>query len=92
MPVTYPEAVLGAEIPVPLPGGERITVRVPPGTTSGRVLRVRGRGAPAGAGRGDLLVTVQIAVPRHVNETERRALEALAATGVDPRDDDFWKR
>lgn len=92
IPVTYPEAVLGAEIPVPLPGGERITVRVPPGTPSGRVLRVRGRGAPAGTGRGDLLATVHIAVPREVGDAERRALEALAATsGANPRDDPFWE-
>jgi molecular chaperone DnaJ len=79
LPVTYPEAVLGAEVKVPTLDDGPVTVRVPPGTPSGRTLRVRGHGVPrARGGRGDLLVTVEVAVPRHVDAKERKAVEALA--------------
>jgi molecular chaperone DnaJ len=79
VPVTYPEAVLGAEVKVPTLDGAPVTVRVPPGTPSGRVLRMRGHGVPRrGGGRGDLLVTVEVAVPTHVSAKERKAVEALA--------------
>lgn len=78
VPVTYPEAVLGAEVRVPTLDGPPVTVKVPPGTPSGRVLRVRGRGVPHARGRGDLLVTVEVAVPRRVSGKERKSVEALA--------------
>lgn len=86
VPVTYPEAVLGAEVGVPTLAGPPVTLRIPPGTPSGRTLRVRGHGAPSQAGRGDLLVTVEVAVPRHPGEEERQAVQALAAAmHADPR-------
>ena len=78
VPVTYPEAVLGAEVKVPTLDGPPVTVKVPPGTPSGRVLRVRGRGVPHARGRGDLLVTVEVAVPRRVTGKERKSVETLA--------------
>jgi molecular chaperone DnaJ len=79
LPVTYPEAVLGAEVKVPTLGGRPVTVRIPPGTPSGRVLRVRGHGvARRDGGRGDLLVTVKVVVPRTMSDRERKAVEALA--------------
>lgn len=80
VPVTYPEAVLGAEVKVPTLDGPTMTVKVPPGTPSGRVLRVRGRGVPHTRGRGDLLVTVEVAVPRRVSGKERQCVEELATT------------
>ena len=81
VPVTYPEAVLGAEVKVPTLDGTAVTVRIPPGTPSGRTLRVRGQGAPGPrGGRGDLLVTVEVTVPRRVGADERKAVEALAAS------------
>jgi molecular chaperone DnaJ len=80
VPVRYPDAVLGAEVEVPTLDGPPVTVRIPPGTPSGRVLRVRGRGVPRrSGGRGDLLVTVEVAVPLRVGVEERRAVEELAA-------------
>ncbi len=88
LPVTYPEAVLGAEVKVPTLDGAPVTVRIPPGTPSGRVLRVRGHGVPkAKGGRGDLLVTVEVEVPRNVGAKERKAVEALAKAmeGSNPR-------
>jgi molecular chaperone DnaJ len=87
VPVTFPEAALGAEIKVPTPDGTPVTVRIPAGTTSGRKLRVRGRGMPKGGdARGDLLVTVDIAVPAKLDGAARDALEQFAKhADDDPR-------
>lgn len=87
VPITYPEAVLGAEVPVPTLDGGPVTVRIPPGTPGGRTFRVRGRGITTAEGRtGDLLVTVEIAVPDHLRDEERRAVQSLAEVmDRDPR-------
>lgn len=83
VPITYPEATLGADVTVPTIEGDTVTIRVPPGTRSGRTFRVRGQGV---AGKGDLLVTVEIAIPQAVTDAERQALEAYASTlGESPR-------
>ncbi|MFC5998696.1 DnaJ C-terminal domain-containing protein [Quadrisphaera sp. GCM10027208] len=89
VPVSFPEAALGAEIPVPTLDGGTVRVKVPAGTPSGRTLRVRGRGVRTAKGTGDLLVTVQVAVPRRLDGEARRATEALrdALAGEDPRAD-----
>jgi molecular chaperone DnaJ len=87
-PVTFDEAALGAEIKVPTLGGPPVTLRIPPGTPNGRVLRVRGRGAPHKDGsKGDLLVTVDIVVPDTLDEASRAAVTAYrdARSGADPR-------
>jgi len=55
-----------------------VTLKVPPGTKAGRTLRVRGRGVHAPTGVGDLLVTVEVAVPEKLNDEQRKAVEALA--------------
>ena len=78
VPVTYPEAALGAKIDVPTLDGS-VTVKVPPGTNSGKTLRVRGRGAPRPkGGHGDLLVKIEVEVPRKLSRREREALERFA--------------
>jgi molecular chaperone DnaJ len=74
LPVTFAEATLGADIKVPTLSGDDVTVRLAPGTPTGRVLRVKGRGITKGATVGDLLVTIEVQVPRRV---EGEALEAL---------------
>ncbi|CAN2168980.1 CbpA DnaJ-class molecular chaperone [Candidatus Nanopelagicaceae bacterium] len=74
LPVTFAEATLGADIKVPTLSGEDVTVRLAPGTPTGRVLRVKGRGITKGHTVGDLLVTIDVQVPRRV---EGEALEAL---------------
>jgi molecular chaperone DnaJ len=79
VPVTFVEAALGATIEVPTLGGDLVRLRVAPGTPSGRVLRVKGRGVTTTKGTGDLLATVQIAVPNHLPTEARAALEAFAA-------------
>jgi len=83
VPVTYPEAVLGATVKVPTLE-EPVSLRIPPGTPSGKTLRVRGRGVPAAKGAGDLLVTVEVFVPTELADADREAVEALAAATTAP--------
>jgi molecular chaperone DnaJ len=86
VPVTFPEAALGADITVPTLDAGPVTLRVPAGTRSGRTFRVKGRGVPLAKGAGDLLVTVEVAVPTKLSDAERRAVEELAAANpVSPR-------
>ncbi|HWM35216.1 MAG TPA: DnaJ C-terminal domain-containing protein [Pseudolysinimonas sp.] len=79
VPVTFVEASLGATIEVPTLDGAPVKLRVAPGTPSGRVLRVKGRGVTTGKGTGDLLAEVVVAVPAHLPDKAREALEAFAA-------------
>ena len=75
VPVTFTEATLGATIEVPTLGGDVVKLRVAPGTPSGRVLRVKGRGVTTSKGTGDLLAELQVAVPTHLDDAAREALE-----------------
>jgi molecular chaperone DnaJ len=78
VPITFPEAVNGVDLTVPTLDAS-VTVRVPPGTPSGRTLRVRGKGVPRRDGTsGDLLVTVDVTVPKDLPESARKALEDYA--------------
>ncbi len=79
VPVTFVEATRGATIEVPTLGGEPVKLRVAPGTPSGRVLRVKGRGVETAKGTGDLLATVLVAVPSHLNAAAEKALADLEA-------------
>jgi molecular chaperone DnaJ len=81
VPLTYPEAVLGTEVVVPTLEGGRVTLRVPPGTRPGRTFRVRGRGVATKKATGDLLVTVEVAVPTNPSSQERKLVEELARLG-----------
>jgi len=74
VPVSFTEAALGADIKVPTLTGDEVTLRLAPGTSNGRVLRVKGRGIVKGSTTGDLLVTVEVQVPAKL---EGAALEAL---------------
>ncbi len=85
VPVTFAEAALGAQVQVPTPDGT-VTLKVPPGTRSGRTFRVRGKGFPSKGGYGDLLVTVEVDVPTSLDEDAKTALKAYAeAAGGDVR-------
>ena len=87
LPVTFAEAALGADVKVPTLDTQ-VTVRIPPGTPSGKVLRVRGKGVAAdGRGEGgDLLVTVDVQVPTNLTSAQREAIESFAAVlDEDPR-------
>jgi molecular chaperone DnaJ len=83
LPVTFAEATLGADVRVPTLEGGPVTLRIPPGTPSGRTLRVRTRGIVTDAGAGDLLVTVDVIVPTTLTPAEREAVEALAAVSAE---------
>ncbi|KNB49230.1 molecular chaperone DnaJ [Streptomyces caatingaensis] len=88
VPVTFAEAVLGGEVKVPTLGGPPVTLRIPPGTPNGRTMRARGKGAVRKDGtRGDLLVTVEVTVPKDLSDKARDALESFreATAGEDPR-------
>lgn len=89
VPITFVEAVQGATIEVPTLDGGPVRLRVAPGTPSGRVLRVKGRGVTTAKGTGDLLATVQVAVPSHIPAGAQEAFEAFAAAMPEenPRDD-----
>lgn len=82
VPVSYSEAVLGADVTVPTLDGDTVTVRVPPGTPTGRVLRVKGRGVRGPGKHGDLLLTIDIDVPTDPTTVERGLIEQLAAAAV----------
>jgi molecular chaperone DnaJ len=89
LPVTYPEAALGATVAVPTLDGESVTVRIPAGTTAGKTLRVKNKGIHPKSGRaGDLLVTVEVAVPAKLGGGAKAALEAYrdAIAGTDHAD------
>jgi molecular chaperone DnaJ len=79
VPVTYAEAALGATVEVPTPYGDRVSLKVPPGTQDGRQLRIRGHGAPKlkGGGNGDLIARLRVTVPKKLTKKEREALEEL---------------
>ncbi len=83
LPVTFGEAALGAQVEVPTLDGGTVRVKVPAGTPSGRTLRVRGKGVPSSQGDGDLLVTVQVAVPQRLSDEAKQAVEAFAAATGD---------
>ncbi|SNS66234.1 molecular chaperone DnaJ [Micrococcales bacterium KH10] len=89
LPVTFPEAALGATVEVPTLDGKSVKLKVAPGTPSGRVLRVKGRGIATSKGAGDLLVTVQVVVPQKLDEDARAAVEQFAAAtaGANVRED-----
>jgi len=89
VPVSFAELALGTTLSVPTLEG-KVGVRVPKGTSDGRILRVRGRGVPKrGGGHGDLLVKVKVVVPPNLEGEAKEALEAYAkaerASGFDPR-------
>ncbi|GAB3140262.1 molecular chaperone DnaJ [Amycolatopsis sp. NPDC004378] len=87
VPVDFTELALGTTITVPTLEG-KVSLKVPPGTASGRVLRVRGKGiAKRDGSQGDLLVTLQAAIPAKLDDKAREALEAYAEAmaGHDPR-------
>jgi molecular chaperone DnaJ len=89
VPVTFAEAALGASVDVPTPYGDRVALKVPAGTEDGRLLRIRGHGAPkiGAQGKGDLIARVHVQVPKKLNKKEKEALEALRkANPGDPRE------
>ena len=86
VPVTFAEATLGADVRVPTLAGDPVTIRIPAGTRTGRTFKVKGKGAATATGTGDLLVTVEVAVPQNPSAEEKALIEQLAeATAESPR-------
>jgi molecular chaperone DnaJ len=76
LPVTYAEAALGANVEVPTLNGP-VTMKVPAGTPNGKTFRLKGKGAAKRGGHGDLLVTVNVEVPRKLSRSEKELLRQL---------------
>jgi molecular chaperone DnaJ len=77
-PVSYPTATLGGSVEVPTPEGP-VSLKIPAGSEDGKLIRIKGRGAPKlnGSGKGDVLARVRIEVPKRVSKKERDLLEEL---------------
>ena len=82
VPVSFPDAALGADISVPTLDGPNVTLRIKPGTQPGSRHRVKGKGIASKRGTGDLIVTVDVVVPTSLTDAERSAVEQLAAAST----------
>ena len=96
MPISLTQAALGAQIEVPTLDGP-VKMKIPAGTQSGKVLRIRGKGIPAlgGGGRGDQHVRVLVETPTHLGKEQRELLERLAALSGEenhPQARGFWSQ
>jgi molecular chaperone DnaJ len=95
--VSYPQLVLGSDIDVPTVTS-RVSVRIPPGTQSGQVVHLRGRGLPRvnSSGSGDLHVRVQLWTPDRVSREEEALLQQLITHQQTPpdhaRSKGFWSK
>lgn len=96
IPISFTQAALGAEIPVPTLDG-KMNLKIPEGTQSGRVFRLRDKGIPVlqGYGRGDQLVVIKVETPVNLNKKQRELLEEFARIGgeeIHPMKKNFFEK
>jgi len=91
VPISIAEAALGTTVEVPLLEGTA-TLRVPPGTGSGKRLRLKGKGVKAKSGTGDLHAVIRVDAPRSLSDEDRAAMERMKSNEADPRADAPWNR
>jgi DnaJ-class molecular chaperone len=91
VPISIVEAVLGARIEVPTLDGPK-SLPVPPGSSSGLKLRLRGQGMPASGGKpeGDLFVILKVVVPKNIDEESRRLMREFGDRNPQAPRDGFW--
>jgi molecular chaperone DnaJ len=89
VPIRFDEAVNGADIKVPVLDGPAVTIRIPAGTKTGAKFRARGKGVVRPEKSGDLIVSVDIAVPKELSPAAQKALDEFTAatTEFDPREE-----
>ena len=93
LPVSFTEAALGADIPVPTLDGDQVTLRIAAGTANGKTFRIKGRGIKKGVNAGDLMVTIDVQVPQRIDGKAKKALEDFAeATKSENMRSDFIQR
>lgn len=85
LPITITEAALGTEVTIPVPGGERVKLKIAPATQDGAVHRLKGKGAPRlkGAGKGDLKVKMKVVVPSKLTAEQKELLNRFESTRSD---------
>lgn len=83
LPISFAEAALGTTVEVPTLTGETVKMKVPAGTSSGRTLRLKGRGVKTSKATGDLLVSIDVVVPQKLNAEAQEAVKAFAAATAD---------
>jgi molecular chaperone DnaJ len=83
VPITYSQAALGDKVEVQTPYGDRLSVKIPAGAETGRLLKLKGHGAPKlkGGGKGDLLARVSVTVPKKLTKKQRELIEELQRAG-----------
>ncbi|GFZ90535.1 DnaJ C-terminal domain-containing protein [Nesterenkonia alkaliphila] len=88
LPVSFDEAALGTTVEVPTVHGEKVRIRVPAGSSTGKTLRLKGQGIHRKNTRGDMLVVLEVVVPEQLNEAAEAAVRAFAEAtrGSDPRE------
>ncbi|MBE6484915.1 MAG: J domain-containing protein [Actinomycetaceae bacterium] len=87
VPVSFAEAALGATVEVPTLDGKNVQVKIPAGSSTDKLLRVKRKGLPKGHGSGDMYVRLKVAVPKSLSDEARRAVQVFAAAtrDADPR-------
>jgi DnaJ-class molecular chaperone len=89
VPISIAECALGTTVQVPLLEGTA-SLRVPPGTGSGKRMRLKGKGVQAKSGAGDLYAVIRVEAPKTLSDEHRAALERMKSSEPDPRADAPW--